>query len=214
MSIKDSLERIDYNIKHLSKGNPGRDLKKLKLEKKVLEKELSKSKLPDKETLETYNIEKLIRLRWEYLTSKLNIDNFKKKTTDINNSENRPRYSKLIHKAVMLEKLIERQEATVKKISKPKILEISLDYKRKEENKQGRLKNGVKKLENLLKSEEMLEKKALNKLTKGKYSYLEKQKIQLNNMICEFKEERRILENKLQLTSKIYFIQSRKLNKK
>ena len=213
-SIKDTLERIDYNIEHVSKDTPGEELKKLKLEKEALEKELSKTKLPDKETLETYNIEKLIRLREEYLTYKLNMENFKKKTTDISDSENRPRYSKLIYKSVMLEKLIESQEGTVKNIGKSKILEISLEYKRKEENKQGILKSGVEKLENLLKLEEILEKKALNKMTKGKYSYLEKQKIQLNNMICEFKEERRILENKLQLTSKIYFIQSGKLNKK
>ena len=202
------------NIKHLSKENPGKELKKLKLEKEVLEKELSKTKLPDKEILETYNVEKLIKLRWEYLTSKLNIEKFKKGTTDINNSKNTPKYSRLISNAVMLENLIESQKITIKKISKSKILEISLDYKRKEENRQGRLKNGVEKLENLLKSEEMLEKKALNKLTKGKYSYLEKQKIQLNNLICEFKEEKRILENKLQLTSKIHFIQIGKLNKK
>jgi len=213
LSIKDSLERIDYNIKHLSKENPGKELKKLKLEKEVLEKELSKSKLSNKEILETYNVEKLIRLRWEYLTSKFNIDNFKKKTTDINNSKNTPKYSRLISNAVMLENLIESQKITIKKISKPKILEISLDYKRKEENRQGRLKNGVEKLENLLKSEDKLKKIAISKLTKGKYFYLENQKTQLNNLICEFKEEKRILENKLQLTSKIHFIQIGKLNK-
>jgi len=58
----------------------------------------------------------------------------------------------------MLENLLESQKITIKKISKPKILEISLDYKRKEENKQVILKNGIEKLENLLKSEDKLKK--------------------------------------------------------
>jgi len=218
--IKELENNFDIKGEDLSNHLKETNLDKIKYvfkensEKEVLEKELSKTKLPDKEILETYNVEKLIKLRWEYLTSKLNIEKFKKKTTDINNSKNTSKYSRLISNAVMLENLIESQKITIKKISKPKILEISLDYKRKEENKQVILKNGIEKLENLLKSEEMLEKKALNKLTKGKYSYLENQKTQLNNLICEFKEEKRILENKLQLTNKIHFIQIGKLNKK
>ena len=111
------------------------------------------------------------------------------------------------------EHIEERQEKTARKISKSKILEISLDYNKREKNKQTDLKNGIERLEKLLKSEERIKGIVLNKLTKGEYFTLENQKTPLKNMLDEFKDEKRILENKRQLTSKIYFIQIAKLNK-